>query len=55
MRYERTVKEHKGKIITELVEFFGCHRKAAIRHCIHHLQPARWCADVPRNMIPKGY
>ncbi len=31
IRYERAGKEHKGKIITELVELFGYHRKAAIR------------------------
>jgi len=31
LRYERAGKEHKGKIISELVELFGYHRKAAIR------------------------
>lgn len=30
-RYPRAGKEHKTKIITELVERFGYHRKAAIR------------------------
>jgi len=30
-RYARAGREHKGKIITELVELFGYHRKAAIR------------------------
>lgn len=30
-RYARAGKEHKGKIIDELVELFGYHRKAAIR------------------------
>ena len=30
-RYARAGKEHKSKIITELVELFGYHRKAAIR------------------------
>jgi hypothetical protein len=30
-RYARAGKEHKTKIITELVELFGYHRKAAIR------------------------
>src|ERR1039458_6363604 len=30
-RYARAGKEHKNKIITELVELFGYHRKAAIR------------------------
>jgi len=30
-RYERAGKEHKGKIINEVVELFGYHRKAAIR------------------------
>ncbi len=30
-RYARAGKEHKTKIINELVELFGCHRKAAIR------------------------
>jgi len=30
-RYVRAGKEHKGKIIDELVELFGYHRKAAIR------------------------
>ena len=29
--YARAGKEHKTKIITELVELFGYHRKAAIR------------------------
>ena len=31
MRYARAGKEHKGKIIAELVELFGYHRKAAIQ------------------------
>ena len=30
-RYARAGKEHKGKIIAELVELFGYHPKAAIR------------------------
>ena len=30
-RYARAGKEHKGKIITELMELFGYHRKSAIR------------------------
>jgi len=30
-RYARAGKEHKTQIINELVELFGCHRKAAIR------------------------
>src|SRR5881396_99231 len=30
-RYARAGKEHKGKIINELVDLFGYHRKAAIR------------------------
>ena len=30
-RYARAGKEHKGKIIDELVELFGYHPKAAIR------------------------
>ena len=30
-RYARAGKEHKGKIITELVELFGYHPKSAIR------------------------
>ena len=30
-RYGRAGKEHKSKIIDELVELFGYHRKAAIR------------------------
>jgi hypothetical protein len=30
-RYARAGKEHKTKIINELVELFGYHRKAAIR------------------------
>ena len=30
-RYSRAGREHKGKIITELMELFGYHRKAAIR------------------------
>ena len=30
-RYARAGKEHKTKIINELAELFGCHRKAAIR------------------------
>ena len=30
-RYARAGREHKGKIITELVELFGYHPKAAIR------------------------
>lgn len=31
LRYARAGKEHKGKIIDEMVELFGYHRKAAIR------------------------
>src|SRR5436190_14961316 len=30
-RYERAGKEHKGKILNEVIELFGYHRKAAIR------------------------
>jgi hypothetical protein len=30
-RYERAGKEHKGKILDEMIELFGYHRKAAIR------------------------
>ena len=30
-RYVRAGKKHKTKIISELAELFGCHRKAAIR------------------------
>ena len=30
-RYARANKEHKTKIINEVVELFDCHRKAAIR------------------------
>ena len=30
-RYVRAGKEHKTKIVNELVELFGYHRKAAIR------------------------
>ena len=30
-RYARAGQEHKSKIITELVELFGYHRKSAIR------------------------
>lgn len=30
-RYARAGKEHKGKIITEVVQLFGYHRKAAVR------------------------
>jgi hypothetical protein len=30
-RYKRAGKEHKGKILDEVIELFGYHRKAAIR------------------------
>ena len=30
-RYKRAGKEHKGKILNEIIELFGYHRKAAIR------------------------
>ena len=30
-RYKRAGKEHKGKILNEVIELFGYHRKAAIR------------------------
>ena len=34
-RYQRAGKEHKTKIIIQLIELFGYHRKAAIRALRH--------------------
>jgi len=34
-RYARAGKEHKTKIINELVELFGYHRKAPFARCNH--------------------
>ena len=45
-RYARAGKEHKGKTITELVELFGYHRKAAIRA----LQP---CGERLKACLPE--
>jgi hypothetical protein len=44
-RYARAGKEHKTKIINELIELFGYHRKAAIRA----LQPR---TEIPTPFVP---
>ena len=51
-RYARAGKEHKTKIINELVKLFGYHRKAAIRAL--QLRPviaAPFVLGRPRNTI----
>ena len=50
-RYQRAGKEHKTKIIDELVELFGYHRKAAIRAL--RKPPPRRAAYAPGR--PKEY
>ena len=41
-RYARAGKEHKTKILTEVVALFACHRKAASRATLDRLlRPAR--------------
>jgi hypothetical protein len=50
-RYQRAGKEHKSKIIDELVELFGYHRKAAIR-ALQKPKPRRAVYAVGR---PKEY
>ena len=53
-RYTRAGKEHKGKIITELVELFGYHRKAAIRALRPRVVPAApFVRGRPRDYEPE--
>ena len=53
-RYERAGKEHKSKIIDELVELFGYHRKAAIR-ALHKPKARRapYARGRPREYDPE--
>src|SRR6516164_1849481 len=53
-RYERAGKEHKSKIIDELVELFGYHRKAAIR-ALHKPKAGRapYARGRPREYDPE--
>jgi hypothetical protein len=52
-RYARAGKEHKAKIIDELVELFGYHRKAAIRALRGHPpSKAPWVIGRPREYDP---
>src|SRR5262245_42985497 len=53
-RYQRAGKEHKTKIINELVELFGYHRKAAIR-ALHKPKPGRvaYAPGRPREYDPQ--
>lgn len=52
-RYERAGKEHKSKIIDEVVELFGYHRKAAIR-ALHKAKRRRvaYVVGRPREYEP---
>src|SRR5215831_38781 len=53
-RYQRAGKEHKSKIIDELVELFGYHRKAAIRALqIPSPSPAPFVPGRPRQYDPE--
>jgi len=52
-RYARAGKEHKTKIINELVELFGYHRKAAIRALqIRPVMAAPFVLGRPREYDP---
>jgi hypothetical protein len=53
-RYSRAGKEHKAKIIDELIELFGYHRKAAIR-ALRRPAPrkAPWAIGRPRAYDPE--
>lgn len=52
-RYARAGKEHKTKIINELVELFGYHRKAAIRALqMRAVVPAPFVLGRPREYDP---
>src|SRR5438045_1177684 len=49
-RYARAGKEHKGKIIDEVVQLFGYHRKAALRGTLLMQQipiRAEWAVEEP--------
>lgn len=50
-RYGRAGKEHKSKIITEVVQLFGYHRKAALR-ALRNKEPVRGAYVIGR---PKEY
>jgi len=54
-RYARAGKEHKTKIINELIELFGYHRKAAIRALRTRLFPpvAPYVVGRPREYDPE--
>jgi len=52
LRYARAGKEHKGKIITELVELFGYHRKAAIRALGPPPLPSPFVRGRPKQYDP---
>ena len=52
LRYERAGKEHKGKIISELVELFGYHRKAAIRALRPPAAPGPFVRGRPKEYDP---
>ena len=53
-RYVRAGKEHKSKIIDELVELFGYHRKAAIRALRPRVgqRAVSRCAESTAQLLP---
>ncbi len=52
LRYVGAGKEHKGKIINELVELFGYHRKAAIRALRARFAPGPFVRGRPKEYAP---
>jgi len=53
-RYHRAGKEHKGKIISELIDLFGYHRKAAIRALqVRETAAAPFVVGRPREYDPE--
>lgn len=52
LRYVRAGKEHKSKIINELVELFGYHRKAAIRALRAPSVPSAFIRGRPKEYDP---
>jgi hypothetical protein len=52
LRYVQAGREHKGKIITELIELFGYHRKAAIRALRPAPPPSPFVRGRPKEYEP---